>query len=99
MDRFLASDRRSTSLLFISYSDAGLFSELSDVPLQRFLEPVIVEDRGMQRLRQTAQSLQRRLRNLAHLRQLDAECGIRWKMLSGAAQHRADRRQDLAELV
>ena len=73
MNRFLASDGRSASLLFISYSDPGLFSELSDVPFQRFLQPVIVEDRGMQRLRQAAQALQRGLRDLAHLRQLDAE--------------------------
>src|ERR1700681_1945717 len=99
MDRLLASDGRSTSLLFISYSDSGLFSELSDVPLQRFLQPVIVEDGGMQRLRQAAQALQRELRDLAHVRQLDAKCGIGWKMLAGAAQHGANRGQALAELV
>src|SRR5260370_24367021 len=99
MDCVLASNGRPASLFFISYGDSRLFSELSDVPLEGFLQPVIVEDGGVQRLRQAAQALERGLRDLANLCELDAQCGIGWEILSRAAQHGADRGEERAELV
>src|SRR5260370_39679335 len=97
MDCVLASNGRPASLFFISYGDSRLFSELSDVPLEGFLQPVIVEDGGVQRLRQAAQALECGLRDLANLCELDAQCGVGWKIFSRAAQHGANRSHDLAE--
>src|SRR5260370_9682138 len=99
MDCVLASNGRPASLFFISYGDSRLFSELSDVPLEGFLQPVIVEDGGVQRLRQAAQALERGLRDLPHLCQFDAQCGVGWKIFSRAAQHGATRHQTPAEPV
>ena len=68
MNGFLASHDGLPSLFLISYNDPGLFSELRDIPLQRFLQPVVVENGGVQRLGQAAKAFQRGLRDLADLR-------------------------------
>ncbi len=67
VDRFLAAYHRIAALFFISYNDPGLLSELLDIPLQGFLQAVIVEDGRVQRLGQASQALQSGLGDLAHL--------------------------------
>src|ERR1700740_1400090 len=68
VDGLWPAAHRSSSLLLVPYLDAGLFTELGDVPLDRFFEAEIVEDRWMQRLREAAQVFERRLGDLADLR-------------------------------
>ena len=71
----------------------------SEVPLDRVLEPRLVEDRRMERLRQAADVVQRRLRQLADLAKLGAQRRALRRVRAGAAQHRSHRGQNLAELV
>ena len=44
MNGFLPSDDRFASLFLISYNDPGLFSELRHIPLERFLQTVVVKN-------------------------------------------------------
>ena len=53
----------------------------------------------MQRLRQAADVVERRLRDLADLAQLGPQRRAVRRVSAGAAEHRAHRGQDLAELV
>jgi hypothetical protein len=61
--------------------------------------PEFLEDRRVQRLRQAAHAVERRLRHLAHLAQVGAQRRPLVGVARRALDHRADRGEHLAEFV
>ena len=70
--------------------DAELLFDGREIPVDRALEPELLEDRRMQRLREAAHVVERRLRDLADLAQLGAERrALRRTCCPGPPEHRA----------
>ncbi len=79
--------------------NAGLLLELIHASLQRPRQPEVVEHPRMQPLRPVPDSIQRLLGDAAHLLQLRPERRVGGRMPPRPSQHRANRGEDLPEVV
>ena len=83
----------------VGHDEAELLLDGAEIPVERALEPQLLEDRRMQRLRQAAHVVQRPLGHLANLAQVGAQRRLGGRLLLGPAEHRSDGGQNLADLV
>src|SRR5580692_3862623 len=94
-----AVDRKRIAALFIGYGNSGLPFHCRNVPVESFLQAYLIEHDRMQRLREAAHAVKRRLSNLADFPQIDAQAGLFGNAISRAAQHQSDCRENLSELI
>src|ERR1017187_8308743 len=91
--------RKSRTLLLIGYGNPGLTFYGRNVPVERALEPGLVQHHGMQRLRQAANALQSTLHDLENFLQVRSQRRALGRVRPCAPQHRAYRSENLSKLV
>jgi hypothetical protein len=91
--------RKRRARFFVVQLQTGLPLNHRNIPIERALQALFIEQHRMQRLRQAANIVQRRLRDFANLLQILAERRALGHLLFHPAQQRANRRQHLAEFV
>ena len=99
VDGHIAVDSSAGSALLISYFDSVLFLKSREIDAECAFETGVVENHRMQRLRKSADVIERGLRDIADFAEIGAECRTLRGIFSGAIEQRADGREDLTELV
>jgi hypothetical protein len=92
-------DRDGRPRALIRHAQPQLPFDGRQIGVDRALQSELLENRGVQRLRQAANILERRLRDLVDLAQLGPQRRSVGRVPAGAGQHRSHRGQQLTELV
>ena len=83
----------------IGHREPQLLLDGAEIPVERALEPQLLEDRRVQRLRQASDARQSALGDLADLAQVGAQRRSGGRLLLGSAEHRSDGGQNLTDLI
>src|SRR5579859_2580990 len=84
---------------FVTYRDTRLLFHGGNIPIHRVFESRFLQHDGMERLRKSADFVERGLRDIADFPEIRAEGRTLRRVFFRAIEHRADGREDLAELV